>query len=607
MIVYGDATHLWRPSAVLARIEHELREVANAGVGASQDRLRTALLLAGQLEQAACDRLPELLPAGAVRAQIAALHSLTARIAEGLLAAWTAQGDPEARGAFDETGILCGMERAAVAAREVEDAPLPLKTAEGPAFYALYPEQYIDAARLWLADHANASGTAAVVGIRSAGTALAAVVSAVLRAAGRQVKTSSTRPFGHPFERQAEIPREDVAGARFGLVVDEGPGLSGSSLASVGEALVRAGLERRDISIFPGHDQPPKRWFSDDVRAFWASVPRYVGAIERVRLGGRPLYEALDDALALHEAKPQAGEVEDFGAGRWRNAVYGAQSEWPAACIAFERPKLRVTRGGRRVLFWFAGLGPAPDDLADASEWAAAKLRQRAALGFGPEPIAVVHGFVGVPWVDARPLTHLDLDPALVHDIGRYIALCAEPRLSATEQRAAVERLEGMMFVNVGEALGQEAVTRARALCERTWRAEVPKSPLAYGDGRLWPHQWLRTLSGRTVKVGGIARHHDHTIVGKQAVHWDLAGACIEWGFDGEHKRALLGAYKAAGGEPVQPDALRFYELAYAAFRAGQVSLCASSTPDGDPEHDRLQRASSFYRAEIERQLFAVR
>jgi hypothetical protein len=51
--------------------------------------------------------------------------------------------------------------------------------------------------------------------------------------------------------------------------------------------------------------------------------------------------------------------------------------------------------------------------------------------------------------------------------------------------------------------------------------------------------------------------------------------------------------------------ALRFYELAYAAFHAGQVVLAASELTEADPERERLERARAFYCAEIERALFA--
>jgi hypothetical protein len=179
----------------------------------------------------------------------------------------------------------------------------------------------------------------------------------------------------------------------------------------------------------------------------------------------------------------------------------------------------------------------------------------------------------------------------------------AQPQLTAGAQRAAVERLERMLCENSAELLGREAGSRARALCERIPPAQLPETPRAYGDGRLSPHHFLRTLAGRILKAGGVAHDADHSAIGPQAVLWDLAGASVEWGLDPESKQALLSAHRAGGGDSVQPAALRFYELAYAAFRAGQVVLSASELPEDDPELERLQRARAFYCAELERGL----
>src|SRR5207248_4140661 len=121
---------------------------------------------------------------------------------------------------------------------EALDTPLTVKIPEGFAFYALYPEQYCLAALHWLADHKTASPRrAAVVGIRSIGTTLSAVVSAALGAAGWEVQRLTVRPTGHPYSRQAEITREELGEAVWGLVVDEGPGQSGSSMAATAAAL----------------------------------------------------------------------------------------------------------------------------------------------------------------------------------------------------------------------------------------------------------------------------------------------------------------------------------------------------------------------------------
>src|SRR5690606_25936071 len=128
-------------------------------------------------------------------------------------------------------------------------------------------------------------------------------------------------------------------------------------LASVADALERAGLARADISLLPGHDQLPKQFFSEDVRALWHRARRYVAPLDRVRLDGKPLREALVSALWPADAPVQDLAIDDLGGGRWRSVAYGGPHAWPAACAPFERPKLRAVRGGKRLLFVFAGLG----------------------------------------------------------------------------------------------------------------------------------------------------------------------------------------------------------------------------------------------------------
>jgi hypothetical protein len=126
----------------------------------------------------------------------------------------------------------------------VERRPVKLRLPEGYAFYAVYPKLYAQAAR-------SAPRRMQVIGIRSIGTSLAAVVAA---ACGGPVPIT-VRPRGHPFDRRVTLPRIDPR--RHFAVVDEGPGLSGSSFISVAEALLEQGVPLSRIHLFPSHGNPP--------------------------------------------------------------------------------------------------------------------------------------------------------------------------------------------------------------------------------------------------------------------------------------------------------------------------------------------------------------
>src|SRR6266705_166833 len=117
---------------------------------------------------------------------------------------------------------------------------------EGFAYYALHPLDFAALARTVRLS----SSYAAIIGIRSIGTTLGAVVKAALRQCGVAAERITVRPSGHPYDRRTHFSAGearwiDAQRSRLAdfLIVDEGPGLSGSSLLSVGEALFNRGVE----------------------------------------------------------------------------------------------------------------------------------------------------------------------------------------------------------------------------------------------------------------------------------------------------------------------------------------------------------------------------
>jgi len=166
--------------------------------------------------------------------------------------------------------------------------PLHVKFPEGFEFYTLYPEQYIAAAEQW-ARHAQ-SKPVLVVGIRSIGTTLSAVVKAALEAGGFQAFRITCRPYGHPFSRRVEL---NVGATDFdqAIAVDEGPGLSGSSMAAVHSALTCLGIKK--ITFMPGHAGEPGEAASGEIKRCWSSTPKIVVPLSHVRWGKMSLEELL--------------------------------------------------------------------------------------------------------------------------------------------------------------------------------------------------------------------------------------------------------------------------------------------------------------------------
>src|SRR5207237_10820557 len=124
------------------------------------------------------------------------------------------------------------------------------------------------------------------------------------------------------------------------------------------------------------------------------------------------------------------------------------------------------------------------------------------------------------------------------------------------------------------ESLGEDAAGRARHLAEAAAESAA-RGRRAAGDGRLAPHEWRRAAEGRLQKLDSAGHDADHTAIGRQPAAWDVAGALIEWDLDEQRAAMLLGAYYAAGGDQLPPRLLRFYSMAYAAFRLGQCAMCS--------------------------------
>ncbi len=64
--------------------------------------------------------------------------------------------------------------------------------------------------------------------------------------------------------------------ASLGLVVDEGPGISGSSMAATAAAWSRRGWLQSGIAFLPGHGNEPGGAGAPEVQRWWQMAPRYV-------------------------------------------------------------------------------------------------------------------------------------------------------------------------------------------------------------------------------------------------------------------------------------------------------------------------------------------
>ena len=128
-----------------------------------------------------------------------------------------------------------------------------------------------------------------------------------------------------------------------------------------------------------------------------------------------------------------------------------------------------------------------------------------------------------------------------------------------------------------------------------TLAQDLPSCP-SYSDGRMAPWEWVRDSEGRIWKTDSTTHDSDHTIIGKQAVLWDIAATIVEWQLNGRLGDDFLELLWKKGID-VDPKHLRFFQLAYAAFRMGQCSLCAMVCGMNSPEYGRLRTAADRHQA----------
>ncbi len=554
MIVYGDHARRVAAPGLLDVISEGLGRLDDL-TGLSRHAALVALLIeAGELAQGVADAAFAARGGRDDRSPEAdAAMALVSALASSVVTSW-------------RNGFSADTPGPAKALATLRAIPLPneitVKTPEGFAFYALYPETFAEAARV-LAGH-----DLRVIGLRSIGTALSAMVVA---AAGAP-SPITVRPVGHPFARHLALGAaiEAELGQAVGCeiaVVDEGPGLSGSSMAAVVTHLTRLGHRPECIHLFPGHANGPGSQASQDVQAIWSGHATHVAPFDDVILGAEDARHHLSEWVA-NLVGPLLGPLREISGGAWRPLRWKNERAWPPVHPWQERRKfLAETRDGT-WLVKFAGLGRRGTE-------ALARARRLAAAGFSPEPAGLVHGFLVERWHgEARPLDLATLDrDRLIARLAEYLSFRATA-FPAAEPGASPDALLAMTSHNAGQALGPNA----ESIVAR-WRPALPRlaaqvQPIET-DNRLHAWEWLE-IDGRMLKTDAVDHHAGHDLVGCQDIAWDVAGAGLEFALDRD-ERADLTARLGARGVPTDPELVSFMALGYAAYQLGAWTMTADA------------------------------
>lgn len=565
MLVFGDQVRVVEPRTAVRELEARLRALDGLSPGlARHAALVGAFVEAGELVQGLTDRA---CAARDARSELgdAGMRLLVA-LAEAVEASWSGGPAPtDDRVAEALAGL--GLQR--------WPETIEARRAEGHAFYAVYPEAYLAAAR------GAPPGPRCVIGIRSIGAGLAAVVAA---ATGAPLP-ATVRPRGDPLRRQLEVePPLVAAWAAAGRVaiVDEGPGLSGSSFGAVIDRLEDAGVPLDRIECFPSHAGELGPAASPRHRERWARMARHTVDVDALLLRDGTLARWIAGLVG-----PLAQPLEDLSAGRWRAKHYRDEADWPPCVVHQERRKLLAHARGGSWLARFVGLGR-------DGERALGRARLLYRAGFTPEVAGLCHGFLVERWIAAHPLDVARLDRAgrrrLVERVGRYLGFRARELAADADRGASLARLAEMVERNATLALGAAPALRGSAadLASRVHRIQI--------DGRLHAWEWLVREDGALIKADALDHHAAHDLVGCQDLTWDLAGAAVELGLSPAEQQRLAAIAGETCGRAVDPELLAFARPCYLAFQLGRHALGLTA---GDGEAGRLGAAVDRYAAQL--------
>jgi hypothetical protein len=573
MLVYGDQVRTAHAAVEIAELGRRIATLDAPGPPFERHaRLAGLFIAASELAQGIADAAMARQGGDAPSPDQDAALALLMRLAQGLDASW------RRREALVEGGDL--QRRLDQLAAVAPAGPLQLKTAEGYAFYALYPEAYAEAAR-----RLSVGADALVIGVRSIGLGLAAVAAVALGAE----PPISVRPVGHPFDRQLQLTPALEARIRGRahqpfVVVDEGPGLSGSSFGAVADALERLGVPPGRIAFLPGHGGDLGPQASAQHRARWAAAER--PCVDFDALAGERLATWFSD---LTGGEP--GRIEDMSGGRWRAAVQPDEADWPAVDASKERRKFRLRSGdGASWLLKFAGLGATGERAFDHA-------RRLGEAGLSPPALAFRHGVIATPWLDGAAPLRLRREDRLtfVAHLGRYLGWRAANLPAPPDAGATLPELLEMARVNAAEALGEGALA-APALQPGAWAAAGPLRRV-WTDNRLHAHEWLTTPDGRWLKTDAVDHAGAHDLLGAQDSAWDVAGAEVE--FDLSPDEAALLRRTLAEHAPIDPGLFRLLRPAYLAFQLGAWSMAADAHAGWPEEAARLRRVAARYRERL--------
>lgn len=475
-----------------------------------------------------------------------------------------------------------------------------LSVPEGFAYYGVYPEMFIEAAKKFYRQ--EKPQRVVCIGLRSIGTGLCSVVSAELESLGCSVNSVTLRPRGEYFDRHLKLSEELKNEFRsdseaYFILADEGPGLSGSSFCGTAEHLTALGIRRDKIVFFPTWEPSGEGLISDRAKQIWPVHKKFSVDFEEVWLQNGRLQKLFSCYTML-----------DISAGNWRSLFYSDVMEQPAVYPANERRKYLFSRKERDseklpaavktgnisrlepILIKFVGLGKYGREVFRMAQ-------QLSENGFCPEVIGFRSGFLAYRFASGMPMRAADAESGFLNFAARYLAFLRTQFPERTSK--SPQDLIAMIRENLSETCGEEWVARFD-------RVTRPDSIYDNGigtavDGRMNPHEWIKKPGG-FVKVDMANHHADIFFHGCQDIAWDIAGLTVEFALDSARELSLLNQYGQLASDSDVTLRYRFFKQAYIAFRLGYAML-ASNVLDSAAERLKFSQLADYYAKVIKKEI----
>jgi hypothetical protein len=578
MLVYGDIPRIERVRTARASIAAAMAACITMPPGLQRHAaLVRAFIATGELVQGLADQEFDRKGADDVsKVQDAGAWLLLAQ-AQAVMQSWQNNFGGELVLANDWKGLLERLD---------SGEPVQMKQTEGFAFYAVYPESYLQAAL-----GSRLGSRTVVIGLRSIGLNLAALVAAALGSG----PAFSLRPAGHPFQRRVQITAalgdRILADSKTDFaIVDEGPGLSGSSFAGVADWLEANGVTPDRLHFFPSHAGEPGPRASTDHYRRWKERTRHVVDIDDVII--RSPKPALNLQTWVSELVGVGGHSwQDLSGGAWRGIHYGNPDDWPPSHMQLEKRKFLMQAGDQSWLVKFVGL----------SDTGADKVQRGGLLheaGFTPDIIGACYGFAVEKWVTGAPADAAGVDRSKVIDhVGRYLGFRAR-HMPAANGGASLDDLCHMAVFNVGKACGSEAADELRRLIGRPDRL-VRSVRRIDSDNRLHRWEWLVTTTGQLLKTDALDHNCAHDMIGCQDVAWDVAGACVEFDLSTAERDRLAEIVSQHADCDLREETFTVFEACYLAFQIGLWTGARGGVPQA--EAARIDKTMRHYLRRLHR------